>query len=169
MRQYIFAPGAKVRKYRHFFVCEWVIEHEKHCAFLCVWVSVCSGSLRYSALLPHRSGIPVRSRAVWTEREKVSQWGYSYTPSIDKRDGGREGKWERKRHKGSNWDCGGLNIKHSYYRYEWLIVKNGCELSPDWFCRLGVKSINSIQLSQHHIKIHSTLIIFSQIVLTIVT
>lgn len=64
--------------------------------FFFVWVSVCSGSLRYSALLPHRSGISVRSRAVWTEREKVSQWGYSYTPSIDKRDEGREGKWERK-------------------------------------------------------------------------
>lgn len=27
--------------------------------------------------------------------------------------------------------------------------KNGCELSPDWFCRLGIKSIIIMQLSQY--------------------
>lgn len=49
---------------------------------VCVEVCVCSGSLRCSALLPQRSGMPLTSEALCErgeceERARVSQWAYS--------------------------------------------------------------------------------------------
>lgn len=51
-------------------MCESDLERGAHCD--CVCASEYSGSLRYSALLPHHSGIPVWSRAVCEQQERES-------------------------------------------------------------------------------------------------